>query len=76
MTAIGELSPHGTDTAWPTINPVPLAGFEYVNINTETTDCYEEVAWLNKDQQIQASYVKVWERNAAKLLIPCAVLGA
>ena len=59
MTAIGDLSEHGTDSSWPTINPVPLASFEFININTETKECFDEIVWLNKDQQIQASFVKV-----------------
>ena len=59
MTAIGDLSEHGTDSSWPTINPVPLAGFEFININTETKECFDEIVWLNKEQQIQASFVKV-----------------
>ena len=65
MTAIGDLSAHGTDTDWPLVNPVPMAGFEHVSINTETKDCYDPIVWLNKDQQIQASYVKSWEPEFA-----------
>jgi hypothetical protein len=59
VTAVGDLSKHGTDTDWPTINPVPLAGFLPVTMAVQTTDCYTEIIWLNPDQQIQASYVKV-----------------
>ena len=61
MTALGDLSAHGTDEDWPQVNPVPLAGFEHVSISTETKECRDPIVWLNKDQQIQASYVKSWE---------------
>ena len=75
MTAIGDLSEHGTDSSWPTINPVPLAGFEFININTETKECFDEIVWLNKDQQIQASFVKVNKHFAQTCKSP-AVMGA
>ena len=61
VTAVGSLSEHGLDENWPTINPVPLAGYEAMSFSVQTSDCYNEVSWLNPDQQIQASYIQVWE---------------
>ena len=75
MTAVGDLSAHGTDLDWPTINPMPLSSYEYININTETRECYEQIQWLNPDQQIQASYVKVSPEENSIIVKPCSVLG-
>ena len=62
MTAIGSLSEHGLDEPWPK-TPVPMAGFEAMIFNVQTRDCYDEIAWLNPDQQIQASYIREWNNS-------------
>ena len=62
MTAIGDLSEHGLDEPWPK-QPVPMAGYEAMIFNVQTRDCYEEISWLNPDQQIQASYIRDWNNS-------------
>ena len=68
--AIGELSPHGTDTPYPNAGQtVSLSSYKSVNINVEVmNDCYDEITFVNPVQQIQASYVQV---NGFNLRISC-----
>ena len=60
VTAYGDAAVHGTDSGYPTHNPIQVATYVGVDFNVESDDCYEEIQWVNPAQQIQSSFVMNW----------------